>query len=72
MPPEKPVLTIGDHVEASFRLLDVVPFAVRYDISQLIYKYMADSGGYMEWRKTLNFNAKTMPGEKAETGGLGQ
>jgi hypothetical protein len=50
-PNVKANLTIGGHVLSSFRLLDVLPFDVLYDISRLIYRYLHDPEAYAEWRK---------------------
>lgn len=44
---------MGDVVEASFRLLDIIPFTVRQDMARLINLYMHDPVGYMDKRSAL-------------------
>jgi hypothetical protein len=63
VPPERRGLTIGDHVEAAFRLFDVLPFAVRSDLARLIFLYMHDPGAYDARKRTL---LATPPTEKVE------
>lgn len=53
LPPEPRNLTIGMQVDAAFRLLDVLPFQVRYDISRLIYLYLHDPGSYLVSRTSI-------------------
>jgi len=55
VPPCNRSVSIGDQVEAAFRLLDVIPWEVRSDMAKLIYLYMHDPGGYHTKRRDLFF-----------------
>lgn len=47
-------ITIGQQVEAAFRLFDCLPFMVRQDLSKLIFLYMHNPERYQEEKlKTL-------------------